>query len=87
MRYAAEKCNLADSIAGLREMAAGRDDVLAEAAGIEAESWYAWRPNRNPRGRIRQAIRSSEKTLGCNPPARSSRHATWEADPRSRQGS
>jgi hypothetical protein len=42
MRYAAEKCNLADSIAELREMAAGRDHVLAEAAGIEAGSWYAW---------------------------------------------
>ena len=27
------------------------------------------------------------KDPGCNPPARSSRHATWEADPRSRQGS
>jgi len=81
MRYAAEKCNLADSIAWLRDMAAGRDDVLATAAGIEAESWYAWHPNCNPRGRIRQAIRSSEKTLGCNPPAGSSRHATWEADP------
>jgi phosphoglycerate dehydrogenase-like enzyme len=32
MRYAAERCNLADSIAELREMAAGRDYVLAEAA-------------------------------------------------------
>ena len=60
-------------------MAAGCDDVLAEAAGIGAGSWYARRPNRNPRGRIRHAIRSSETTLGCNPPARSSRHATWEA--------
>jgi hypothetical protein len=40
MRYAAERCNLADSIAELREMA--RDDVLGEAAGIEAGSWYAW---------------------------------------------
>jgi hypothetical protein len=37
------------------------------------------RPDRNPRGRIRHAIRSSETTLGYNPPARSSRHATWEA--------
>jgi hypothetical protein len=42
MRYAAEKCNLADSIPELREIAAGRDDVLAEAAGIEAGSSYAW---------------------------------------------
>jgi len=36
MRYAAEKSNLAEAIEELREMAAGRDDVLAEAAGIEA---------------------------------------------------
>jgi hypothetical protein len=62
-------------------MAAGCDDVLAEAAGIGAGSWYAWRPNRNPRGRIRHAIRSSETTLGYHPPARSSQHATWEAIP------
>jgi len=81
MRYTAVKWNLADSIAGLREMAAGRDDVLAKAGGIEAESWYAGHPNRNPRGRIRHAIRSSEKTLGYNPRARSSRHATWDEIP------
>jgi hypothetical protein len=62
-------------------MAVGRDDVLAKAAGIEAESWYAWHLNRNPRGRIRHAILSSEKTLGYNPPARSSRHATWDEIP------
>jgi hypothetical protein len=41
LRYAAERRNLAESIAELREMAAGRDDILAEAAGIEAGSWYA----------------------------------------------
>ena len=29
-------------------MAAGRDDVLAEAASIEAGSWYAWRPKPQP---------------------------------------
>jgi hypothetical protein len=34
-----KKWNLADLIAELREMAAGRDDVLAQAAGIEAGSW------------------------------------------------
>jgi hypothetical protein len=45
MRCAAEKYNLADSIA---ELGSGCDDVLAEAAGIRAGSWYAWRPNRNP---------------------------------------
>jgi hypothetical protein len=42
MRYAAERRNLADSIAELRELADGRDDILAEAAGITAGSWYAW---------------------------------------------
>jgi hypothetical protein len=42
MRYAAEKRGLAESIAELREMANGRNDILAEAAGIEAGSWYAW---------------------------------------------
>ena len=42
MRYAAERRNLGDPIAELREMAGGRDDMLAEAAGIEAGAWYAW---------------------------------------------
>jgi hypothetical protein len=42
MRYAAEKRDLAESIAELREMANGRNDILAEAAGMEAGSWYAW---------------------------------------------
>jgi hypothetical protein len=32
---------LAESIDVLREMADGRNDILAEAAGIEAGSWYA----------------------------------------------
>ena len=41
MRYAAERRNLADSIAELRKIAGGRDDILAEAAGITAGSWYA----------------------------------------------
>jgi hypothetical protein len=42
MRYAAERRNLDESIEELRDMANGRDDILAEAAGIEAGSWYAW---------------------------------------------
>jgi hypothetical protein len=42
MRYAAERRNLDESIAELRQMAKGRNDILAEAAGIEAGSWYAW---------------------------------------------
>ena len=42
MRYAIERRNLADSIAELRQIAGGRNDILAEAAGITAGSWYAW---------------------------------------------
>jgi hypothetical protein len=42
MRYAAEKCDLAESIADLRQLADGHDEVLAEAAGITAGSWFAW---------------------------------------------
>jgi hypothetical protein len=42
MRYAAEKRNLAEAIAELREIANGRDDIHAEAAGIEAGVCYAW---------------------------------------------
>jgi hypothetical protein len=42
MRYAAGKRDLAESIAELREIADGRNDILAEAAGITAGSWYAW---------------------------------------------
>ena len=42
MRYAAERRNLDDSIAELREIANGRDEVIAEAAGITAGAWYAW---------------------------------------------
>jgi hypothetical protein len=34
--YAAERRNLDESIQELREIAGGRDDILAEAAGIEA---------------------------------------------------
>jgi hypothetical protein len=41
IRYAAEKRNLAESIAELREIACGRDDILAEVAGTEAGRWYA----------------------------------------------
>src|SRR5215204_541 len=41
VRYAAENRDLTASIAELREIADGRDDVLAEAAGLTAGSWYA----------------------------------------------
>jgi hypothetical protein len=40
-RHAAEQHNLAEAIAELREMAGGRNDILAEAAGITAGSWSA----------------------------------------------
>jgi hypothetical protein len=42
MRYAAERRNLDESIEELRQIADGRNDILAEAAGIEAGAWYAW---------------------------------------------
>jgi hypothetical protein len=41
MRYAAERRNLDESIEELREIADGRNDILAEAAGITAGSLYA----------------------------------------------
>jgi hypothetical protein len=47
IRYAAEQRDLAASIEELREMAAGRNDILAEAAGITAGSWLA-----NPAGKV-----------------------------------
>jgi hypothetical protein len=42
MRYAAERRNLDESVEELRQIADGRNDILAEAAGITAGSWYAW---------------------------------------------
>jgi hypothetical protein len=42
MRYAAEKRDLAESIAELRGLADEHDEVLAEAAGITVGSWFAW---------------------------------------------
>ena len=41
-RYAAERRNLDESIEELRQIADGRNDILAEAAGITAGFWYAW---------------------------------------------
>jgi hypothetical protein len=42
MRCATERRNLDESIEELRDIADGRNDILAEAAGITAGSWYAW---------------------------------------------
>ena len=42
MRYAAERRNLDESTEELRDIADGRNDILAEAAGITAGAWYAW---------------------------------------------
>jgi hypothetical protein len=42
MRFAAEQRDLAESIAELRQLADGHDDVLAEAAGITVGSWFSW---------------------------------------------
>ena len=41
LRYAAERRNLDESIEELRQIADSRNDILAEAAGITAGSWYA----------------------------------------------
>jgi hypothetical protein len=41
-RYAVERRNLDESIEELRDIADGRNDLLAQAAGITAGSWYAW---------------------------------------------
>jgi hypothetical protein len=41
MRYAAERRNLDESIEELRQIADGRNDILAQAGGITAGSWYA----------------------------------------------
>jgi hypothetical protein len=41
MRYAAERRNLDEAIEELRQIADDRNDILAEAAGITAGSWYA----------------------------------------------
>src|SRR3712207_2766498 len=41
-RAAVERRSLAETIAELRGLAGGRDDVLAETAGITAGSWMAW---------------------------------------------
>jgi hypothetical protein len=41
MRYAAERRNLDKAVEELRQIADGRNDILAEAAGITAGSWYA----------------------------------------------
>ncbi len=41
-RYAVERRPLESSIAELRQIAGGRDDLIAEAAGVTAGSWLAW---------------------------------------------
>ena len=41
-RAAVERRSIEEALAELRGLAAGRDDVLAEAAGVTAGSWMAW---------------------------------------------
>jgi hypothetical protein len=41
-RYAVERRNLDESIEELRQIADGRNDILAEVAGITAGTWLAW---------------------------------------------
>jgi hypothetical protein len=40
-RHAAEQHSLAEAIDELRQMAGGRNNILAEAAGVTAGAWYA----------------------------------------------
>jgi hypothetical protein len=42
LRYAAARRNLDESIEELRQIADDRNDILAEAAGVEAGLSYAW---------------------------------------------
>ena len=42
MRYAVEQRALDTSIMELRSIAGGRDDLIAQAAGVTAGSWLAW---------------------------------------------
>jgi hypothetical protein len=46
IRHAAVCRNLDESFEELRQIADGRNDILAEVAGIEVCSWYARRPAR-----------------------------------------
>jgi hypothetical protein len=41
-RAAVERRSIEDAVTELRALALGRDDVLAEAAGVTAGSWMAW---------------------------------------------
>lgn len=41
-RAAVERRSIEDTVGELRTLAGGRDDVLAEAAGVTAGSWMAW---------------------------------------------
>jgi hypothetical protein len=41
-RAAVERRSLAEAITELRVLAGGRDDVIAETAGVTAGSWMAW---------------------------------------------
>jgi hypothetical protein len=40
IRYAAERRSIDESIEELRQLADGRNDILAQVAGITAGSWY-----------------------------------------------
>jgi hypothetical protein len=41
-RAAVERRSIADAVAEIRTIAAGRTDLLAETAGLTAGSWLAW---------------------------------------------
>jgi hypothetical protein len=69
MRFAAEQRDLAESIAELREIVGGRDDSLAEAAGIEAGilvhlAINSRRPRVGRRRNVDHGLRSRRQTDG-----------------------
>jgi hypothetical protein len=65
MRYAAERCNLAESIAELREVADSRNDILADAAGITAGFWYAWPSTHLGHELVAAGMLSPETAAAC----------------------
>jgi len=55
-----ERRSLDESIEELRDIADGRNDILAEAAGITAGAWYAWPSTHGPPEPLRRAGRVDE---------------------------
>ncbi len=69
MRYAAERRNLDEAIEELRQIADGRNDILAEAAGITAGAWYA-----SPEGLM---LAMSWSAPGCSSSPEAAADSRW----------